>query len=229
MDANDGSMASELEPSEVASDAADVIDVLVHQDVLASIMAQLGLRGGLRAAAVCTAWRLAALASQEEQRVLRPSHSLGWGNEALGQFRSPSGIIVLPSGELCVADTNNHRLQILSRSGDVTSVVGHGPASGSGDFQQPTGLACDGKYLYVADSGNCADPPHALDLRRRTASPLSSSSSFVILFLFSCHGSKLTALHHSRPSAPGRLHKLSLPDLKPVATIGSFGEGAGQV
>ena len=149
-------MPAELEPKEADSDGADVLDVLVHQDVLASIMAQLGLRGGLRAAAVCTAWRLAALASQEEQRVLRPSHSLGWGNEALGQFRSPSGIIVLPSGELCVADTNNHRLQILSRSGDVSSVVGHGPGSGSGDFQQPTGLACDGKFLYVADSGNCA-------------------------------------------------------------------------
>ena len=158
-----------------------VRDVLVHQDVLASIMAQLGLRGGLRAAAVCTAWRLAALAAQEEQRVLRPSHSLGWGNEALGQFRSPSGILMLPSGELCVADTNNHRLQILSRSGEVSSVVGHGPGSGAGDFQQPTGLACDGKFLYVADSGNC------------------------------------------------RLHKLALPDMKPVATIGSFGEGAGQL
>ena len=56
MDANDGSMASELEPSEVASDAADVIDVIVHQDVLASIMAQLGLRGGLRFFYQCLIW-----------------------------------------------------------------------------------------------------------------------------------------------------------------------------
>ena len=79
------------------------------------------------------------------------------------------------------ADTNNHRLQVLSRSGEVRGVVGHGPGAGSGEFQQPTGLACDGRFLYVADSGNC------------------------------------------------RLHKLSLPEFKPVATIGSFGEAPGQL
>ena len=127
------------------------------------------------------AWRHASLCAQQGQRVLRPSHSLGWGNDALGQFRSPSGIIMLPSGELCVADTNNHRLQVLSRSGEVRGVVGHGPGAGAGEFQQPTGLACDGQFLYVADSGNC------------------------------------------------RLHKLSLPDAKPLATVGSFGEAQGQL
>ena len=259
------------------------LDVLTHPDVLASVMGQLGLRRANLCAAVCTAWRHASLCAQEEQRVLRPSHSLGWGNEALGQFRSPSGIIMLPSGELCVADTNNHRLQVrppasrewrgepreeppsagqpwvgpiecrgarrphaaracearcwasrchgtvalasvaparrarhahhvrlstrargvnahpgrhpssaraasalasdhpqvLSRSGEVRGVVGGGPGQGSGEFQQPTGLACDRCFLYVADSGNC------------------------------------------------RIHKLSLPEMRFVTTIGSFGEAPG--
>ena len=122
-------------------------EVLTHPDVLAGIMGQLGLRVANLTAAVCTSWRHASLCAQEEQRVLRPSHSLGWGNETLGQFRSPSGIIMLPSGELCVADTNNHRLQVLSRSGDVRGVIGRGPGAGAGEFQQPTGLACDGKFL----------------------------------------------------------------------------------
>ena len=156
-------------------------EVLTDPDVLASIMGQLGLRLANLTAATCSAWKHASKCAQEEQMVLRPSHSLGWGNEALGQFKSPSGIIMLPTGNLCVADTNNHRLQVLSRSGEVRGVVGHGPGAGSGEFQQPTGLACDGRFLYVADSGNC------------------------------------------------RLHKLSLPEFKPVATIGSFGEAPGQL
>jgi len=181
------SPAEEVEPvtppmhENAGDELYPVSEIIVHPDVLSSVMAQLGLRMANLAAAVCTAWRHASLCAQEEQRVLRPSHSLGWGNEALGQFRSPSGIIMLPSGELCVADTNNHRLQVLSRSGEVRGVIGHGPGAGSGEFQQPTGLACDGKFLYVADSGNC------------------------------------------------RLHKLSLPNFHPLATIGSFGEGPGQL
>jgi hypothetical protein len=168
--------------SDEAEDALS--EVLVHPDVLAGIMAQLGLRLGNLNAAVCTvrrrplqardrrfrptkralvfrarrqAWRHASLCAQEEQRVLRPSHSLGWGNEALGQFRSPSGIIMLPSGELCVADTNNHRLQVLSRAGEVRGVVGGGPGASAGEFQQPTGLACDGRFLCSA--GRVCEPP----------------------------------------------------------------------
>ena len=124
-----------------AEEAISAADVLTHPDVLASVMAQLGLRISNLVASVCTAWRHASLCVQEEQRVLRPSHSLGWGNEALGQFKSPSGVIMLPSGELCVADTNNHRLQVLSRAGEVRGVIGHGPGAGAGEFQQPTGLA----------------------------------------------------------------------------------------
>ena len=92
---------------------------------------------------------------QEERRVLRPSHSLGWGNAVLSQFCSPSGVTLLPGQKLCVADTNNHRLQVLSMAGEVQRIFGQGPGSGIGDFQQPTGLACDGESLYVADSGNC--------------------------------------------------------------------------
>ena len=169
------------EEEDVTDPPFTAAEVLTDPDVLASIMGQLGLRLANLTAATCSAWKHASKCAQEEQMVLRPSHSLGWGNEALGQFKSPSGIIMLPTGNLCVADTNNHRLQVLSRSGEVRGVVGHGPGAGSGEFQQPTGLACDGRFLYVADSGNC------------------------------------------------RLHKLSLPEFKPVATIGSFGEAPGQL
>ena len=101
-------------------------EVLTDPDVLASIMGQLGLRLANLTAATCSAWKHASKCAQEEQMVLRPSHSLGWGNEALSQFRSPSGIIILPSGDLCVADTNNHRLQVLTRGGEVRGVLGHG-------------------------------------------------------------------------------------------------------
>ena len=166
--------SSKDEAVDIDDNAVAVCDVLIHPDVLSGIMTQLGLRRANLVAAVCTAWRHASLCAQEEQRVLRPSHSLGWGNEALGQFRSPSGIIMLPGGELCVADTNNHRLQVLSRAGEVRGVIGHGPGAGAGEFQQPTGLACDGRYLYVADSGNCR--LHKLSLP--DAKPVATAGSF---------------------------------------------------
>ena len=129
--------------------------VLLSPDVLAVLLAQLGLRRSNMVASVSTAWRHAALALQEERRVVRPSHSIGWGNETLGQFKSPSGIIPLPSGDLCVADTNNHRLQVLSRAGEVRCIFGSGPGGGPNEFQQPTGLACDGDALYVSRAPSC--------------------------------------------------------------------------
>ena len=199
--------------------------VLLSPDVLASIMSQLGLRASNMVAAVSTAWRHASLSLQEERRVVRPSHSLGWGNETLGQFKAPSGIIPLPSGDLCVSDTNNHRLQVLSRSGEVRSILGAGPGGGVGQFQQPTGLACDGDALYVADSGNCR--LHKLSLPG--GHPISTAGTFGDA-AGQLHAPVGLALLDGRLyCADSRNHRIAVfetsPALRYVTSFGSHGSG----
>ena len=210
-------------------DESATADALVQPDVLASIMQQLGLACAHRCAAVSTAWRHASLALQEERRVLRPSHSLGWGNEVLGQFRSPSGITFAANGELCVADTNNHRLQVLSRAGQVRCVFGHGPGSRPNEFQQPTGLACDGGFLYVADSGNCR--LHKLSLPggevRATVGVFGDQPGQL-------HAPVGLTLYDGRLyCADSRNHRISVfttsPGLRYVTSFGSHGSGPGEL
>ena len=204
-------------------------DALQSPDVLAGIMASLGLQHANLAASVCIAWRHASLALQEEWRVLRPSHSLGGGNDTLSQFRSPSGILPLPSGDLCVADTNNHRLQVLSRSGEVRSIIGQGPGGGIGEFQQPTGLACDGVTLYVADSGNCR--------LHKLAFPSGAVLDTIGAFgeePGQLHAPVGLALHEGRLfCADSRNHRISVfstqPSLAYVTSFCSHGNGAAEL
>ena len=204
-------------------------DALQSPDVLAGIMLSLGLGQAHRVARVCIAWQHASLALREEQRVLRPSHSLGWGNETLSQFRSPSGIIPLPNGDLCIADTNNHRLQVLSRSGEVRAVFGQGPGGAAGEFQQPTGLACDGVMLYVADSGNCR--------LHKLALPSGEVLSTVGVFgdmPGQLHAPVGLALHEGRLfCADSRNHRISVfstsPALRYLTSFCSHGAGAAEL
>jgi sugar lactone lactonase YvrE len=169
-----------------------------------------------------------SLALREEHRVLRPWHSLGWGNEVLSQFRSPSGITFSPNGDLCVADTNNHRLQILTQTGEVRHILGHGPGSGSSEFQQPTGLACDATCLYVADSGNC----------RLQKLALPSGQVLATVGAFGDQPGQLHApvgltFHDGQLyCADSRNHRISVfmtsPGLRYVTSFGSHGHGPGE-
>ncbi|MEI6628009.1 MAG: hypothetical protein WCN27_01190, partial [Alphaproteobacteria bacterium] len=70
------------------------------------------------------------------------------GNAA-AQFANPSGIISM-NGALYVADTNNRRIQQLTKNRDDTWKV----SSYSGGFGNPGGLTSIGNKLYVADSLN---------------------------------------------------------------------------
>lgn len=84
----------------------------------------------------------------------------GFGGEAL--FAYPYGVAIDGSGNLFIADHNNHTIRKMSPAGQVTTFAGSAGLSGSADgvagaarFNGPTGVAVDGSgNVYVADAGN---------------------------------------------------------------------------
>jgi sugar lactone lactonase YvrE len=85
------------------------------------------------------------------------------GPGGAASFLGPQGLAIDGSGNLYVADTNNHTIRkVLPSTGVVTTVAGlagnAGSADGAGSLAQfnfPSGLAVDGAgTLYVADTEN---------------------------------------------------------------------------
>lgn len=84
----------------------------------------------------------------------------GTGPEA--RFSSPMGVAVDSSGNVYVADTDNHTIRKVTPAGVVTTFAGATGLSGGNDgtgasarFEGPRGLAVDASgNLYVADWGN---------------------------------------------------------------------------
>ena len=79
----------------------------------------------------------------------------GSGGSGNGQFDGPWGVALASSGNVYVADFNNHRIQYFTSSGSFLGKWGsHG--SGNGQFHYPVGVAVtpNGAYVYVADEGH---------------------------------------------------------------------------
>lgn len=87
----------------------------------------------------------------------------GFGPDA--QFKVPATVTVDDRGNVYVADTNNHRIRLISPGGEVTTFAGlpkAGYAAGYADgpaaeakFNGPRSVALDGAgNVYVADTGN---------------------------------------------------------------------------
>ncbi|MGC9398109.1 MAG: C1 family peptidase [Anaerolineae bacterium] len=79
----------------------------------------------------------------------------GSDNAHFGDYwRGPTDVAVNSSGNVYVADTGNHRIQVFDSSGTYVKTLG---SLGSGDnqFQDPYGIAVDGNgNIYVADEEN---------------------------------------------------------------------------
>ena len=72
----------------------------------------------------------------------------------IDEFNGPSDVTILSNGDIVVADTNNHRLQVFTPEGLHHRTIGaHGAEEGM--FSHPIGLTTD-TYgnLLVADEGN---------------------------------------------------------------------------
>lgn len=86
------------------------------------------------------------------------------------EFSSPSAVAVDSSGDICVADTGNHRIRHITTGGLITTIAGIGATAGfsnapsfSGDlgpanqavFYSPQGIAVDAAgNLYISDTNN---------------------------------------------------------------------------
>ena len=78
-------------------------------------------------------------------------------------FNGPRGIVAVGT-DLYVADSENHAIRKVTSAGVVTPFAGsdagvEGFANGTGTaarFRMPKGIATDGSFLYVADTGNHA-------------------------------------------------------------------------
>jgi sugar lactone lactonase YvrE len=87
---------------------------------------------------------------------LGPSRSpiLQWGGEGSGdgQFFYPRGIATAPSGQVYVADAQNHRIERFGPTGNFLGKWGS-EGSGDGQFRQPIGIAVDSAgIVYVTDA-----------------------------------------------------------------------------
>jgi DNA-binding beta-propeller fold protein YncE len=82
------------------------------------------------------------------------------GVGSAAKFHYPSGIAIDAAGNLCVADSRNHRIRKITPAGEVSTLAGseEGFADGAGGdakFYVPGGIASDAAgNLYVTDSGN---------------------------------------------------------------------------
>lgn len=88
----------------------------------------------------------------------KPGFADGTGSAA--RLHQPSGIAVMPWGDVIVADRKNDALRVVSAAGAVTTLAGgtkglvDGPLQAA-RFSAPEGLAFSGA-LFVADAGNHA-------------------------------------------------------------------------
>ena len=71
-----------------------------------------------------------------------------------GQIQFPLDVTVHTNGQVYVADTNNHRVAVLTQNGQLVRTFGS-YGSGAGQFSSPNGIAIspDGQ-LYVSDYNN---------------------------------------------------------------------------
>ena len=89
--------------------------------------------------------------------------SIGGEGWQARQLQAPRGLAILPSGDLAIADTGNHRVQVVAATtATLLHVLGARdsagrPRAGSGplEFDDPWDVAADSNgTLYVADRGN---------------------------------------------------------------------------
>ncbi|MEO6598589.1 MAG: N,N-dimethylformamidase beta subunit family domain-containing protein, partial [Polyangiaceae bacterium] len=77
------------------------------------------------------------------------------GESSVAQLASPGGLVALPSGELYVCDTGNHRLRKISTDGQVSTVTLTNAQGKPVRLSSPSGIALGAAgQVFVSDTGN---------------------------------------------------------------------------
>lgn len=178
-----GAAASFFNASDLATDAAgniyvadtynNVVRKVTPAGVVTTYASSSLFNGGVQGVGVDAAGnvyvsetgdhRILKIATNGSVTVFAGSGVAGWadGQGTAAQFRNPEAIAVDGSGNLYVADTNNHRIRKISPSGNVTTVAGAGTAgfldnvsAATAQFNHPQEVALFGGKIYVVDSFN---------------------------------------------------------------------------
>jgi DNA-binding beta-propeller fold protein YncE/cytochrome c-type biogenesis protein CcmH/NrfG len=89
-----------------------------------------------------------------ETKVFRTSLIIGQEGKGEGELQQPNGIAIDKEGNVYVADTFNHRIQVFTPEGDFLRQFG-GEGAQAGSFRFPKAVAFDeAGFLFVADTGN---------------------------------------------------------------------------
>ncbi|MEW5989198.1 MAG: NHL repeat-containing protein, partial [Chloroflexota bacterium] len=79
--------------------------------------------------------------------------TIGAAGAGQGQLQGPRNLAIGPDGNLYVADSGNHRIQVFDPSGGFVRAWGS-QGDAAGQFNEPWGIAVDENYVYVADTWN---------------------------------------------------------------------------
>lgn len=85
--------------------------------------------------------------------LLSPSQVIGAAGSGEGQLMAPRNLAIGPDGNLYVADSGNHRIQVFDPAGNSLRSWG-GFGAQAGLFNEPWGIAVDESFVYVADTWN---------------------------------------------------------------------------
>ncbi|ETR68585.1 MAG: NHL repeat containing protein [Candidatus Magnetoglobus multicellularis str. Araruama] len=83
-------------------------------------------------------------------------YSFGSEGSGIGQFDDPLGTAVDSNGNIYVTDSENHRIQVFTASGDYSYSIGAGDlGNGQKEFDSPSGIVIDSNdNIYIADTFN---------------------------------------------------------------------------
>ncbi|MCB0005308.1 MAG: TIGR03663 family protein [Anaerolineales bacterium] len=85
---------------------------------------------------------------------LQPVQILGGlAGAGVGQFNAPRNLAIAPNGDIYVADSGNHRIQVFDPNGVYRFSFGE-PGSAEGQLNEPWSIAVDDAFVYVADTWN---------------------------------------------------------------------------